>query len=153
MTMPPAIFAHGEAELAEATGIHEKNLRRVRAQSLRQGDHWKLRDQHVVYSAVGAQLVIEKILGRDLKPEELAAALNASRLSEPVEKFPAVKAKVTKLYPNPWLIQVELPSGRCTNIRVKTSKNFRRGMEVPLRVLASGHFELARRMPRFPGRW
>lgn len=147
------VFTYGEAQLAEVTGLHEKNLRRVRAQSLRQNDHWKLREQHVVYSAVGAQLVIEKLLGRDMTPEELRAALAGSKLAEVIEKLPPLIGKVSKLWPNPWLMQVELPSGRFVNIRVKTSKNFRRGMEVPLRINKRNNYELDRRLPRFPGRW
>lgn len=147
------VFGYGESQLAEATGLHEKNLRRVRAQSLRQNDHWKLREQHVVYSAVGVQLVIERLLGRDMTAEELSAALNGSKLADPVEKTPPLIGKVSKMYPNPWLLQIELPSGRFINIRVKTSKNFRRGMEVPLRINDRKNYELARRLPRFPGRW
>lgn len=146
-------FTYGETRLAEATGIHEKNLRRVRAQSLRQNDHWKLREQHVVYSEVGVQLVIEKLTGRDMTTEELKAALAGSKLAELVEKMPPLIAKVSKLYPNPWLMQVVLPSGRLADIRVKTSKNFRRGMEVPLRINARKNYELDRRLPRFPGKW
>lgn len=147
-------FVHGETELAAVTGASEKKLREIRARSLRQSTHWTLREQRVVYAAAGAQLVLEAWLGRELQPEELSAALEGSRLAEPQKKVPPLIGKVTKTFPNPWLVQVQLPSTALVNLKVQSSKNFKRGMEVPVRVNEQGVYELARRRcPRFPGRW
>lgn len=146
-------FAHGEAELAGVTGLAEKKLRGQRIRSLRQGEHWEIQGQRVAYTDLGAQLVIEALLGRELTPEELAGALDGSRRREPEKKAPPIVAKVTKTWPNPWLLTVQLPSAELVNLRVKTSKNFRRGMECLVRVNEHGQYELARRLPRFPGKW
>ncbi len=151
--MIPVIFVHGESELAEVTGLHEKKLREKRSRHLRQGQHWEICAQHVAYTPAGAQLVIEAVLGRELTPEELGAALDGSRLAVAKPAVPTLTAKVVKTWPNPWLLTVELPEGQPVNIRVKNSKNFRRGMECPVRLNNQGQYELARRLPRYPGRW
>lgn len=149
----PLHFVHGEAELAASAGIAEKKFRAERVRYLRQGEHWDIRGQRVAYTPAGLQLVLESLLGRECLAAELAAALNGSRLVEPEKKAPPLVAKVVKTWPNPWLLTVQLPEGRAVNLRVKSSKNFRRGMECPVRVNEQGQYELARRLPRFPGKW
>lgn len=147
-------FVHGELELAEATGVSVKVLQRTRVKFLKQGEHWDLQAMRVAYTKNGCALVLEKISGRPLDEPGLAAALKKSRLeTEPAGPAP-VRACITKFYPNPWLMQVKLAGGELVNVRVKETKNLKRGMDVPLRWNERACvYELARRLPRYPGRW
>jgi hypothetical protein len=148
-------FVHGEAELAAITGMHPKQFQKARIKHLAQGTHWDLNAMRVAYCEAGVSAVLEKICGR---PGPFSAELlDRSRLADPAaeKKEPAALiGKVTKLFPNPRLMQVQLDADESlVNVSVKETKNFRRGMVVPVRLDANGRYVLARRLPRFAGRW
>lgn len=77
----------------------------------------------------------------------------------PAKASVEVIGTVRRFFPNPFIIEVEIAipgtaTPRLAMVRVKSAKNFRRGMEVPLRLdVKSGRYELTRRLPRFPGKW
>jgi hypothetical protein len=149
-------FVHGELELAAASGIAQKNLARARQRHLREGEDWDLAGLQVAYSKNGLARVLEKVTGKPVEQGAIAG-VPLLELEEKTRLTPAngddqVMAKVARLYQNPHLLQIALPDGQLTNVRVKFSKNFRRGMEIPI-VRTEQGYELARRLPRFPGRW
>ncbi len=142
-------YNFGEVELAAATGIHAGQFTRVR-KSLKQGLHWDLNKLRVAYSKNGAETVLASL---KLTATEIATALAKADL-EKKTPAPPVTGCLTKFFANPRLIQVTLTDGTPVNVRVKNTLNLKRGMECPLRWLdAEQRFELARRLPRFPGRW
>lgn len=148
-------FCHGEGELAVATGIAQKMLARARRQ-LRQGLDWDLRAGLVAYSARGLVAVLEKVTGKPAV-DGVIAGVRIAELEKRVgtlgfQEDKPINGMVTRLYPNRHLLQVHLQDGTTVNVRVKDSKNFRRGMVLPL-ARSGGAYELARRLPRFPGRW
>lgn len=165
-------FVYGEVELAGVTGIGVKVLQKKRGKKLRQGVDWDLAGLRVAYSAAGLVAILQAVTGKEPVNGEIAGVRLTEleertklRLESSGEKGrgpegPNVRtARVQRLFPNPYIIEcllegseTELPE--VVVVRVKTSKNFRRGMEVPLRLDGgSGRYELARRLPRFAGKW
>jgi hypothetical protein len=147
------MFIHGETELAEACGVAVKHLQRVRVKNLRQGVDWDLNHLRVAYQKNAVPRVMELVTERAVSPAELAAVLEKSLLTEAKKTAPEVEGIVKRFYMNPHLLGIELPSKALVNIRVKTTENFREGMSVPVRELEAGRYELAKKLPRFPGRF
>lgn len=148
-------FCHGEMEVATATGIHVKKLQQTRIKHLKQGEHWDLCEQQVAYAPAGLAAVLEKITGQAIEPHVLALLTEKTVLSC-LQKNGAepLKATISRFFPNPHLVQIELPDGTLASLRVKTAAKFKRGMLVPVRLNDQTHvYELTRREPRFPGRW
>ncbi len=98
--------------------------------------------------------MLEKITGKnDLS---ISGIFDRSKTLAPRAALarPPLIGTVTNLYPNPHLLQVQLPGGALAHVRVKETKNFRRGMECPLsQTHIKDLYNLARRLPRFAGRW
>lgn len=167
-------FAYGELEIAVVTGISQKNLAKKRAKKLREGVHWSLNGLRVAYSAEGVFAIMEAVTGQPRADGEVAKVKIAElqdktrlRLATPKKEEPAGSpnvqtGKVRRFFANPYLMECELPelpglegiAPTLVTVRVRKTVNFRKGMAVPLRWdAASGRYELARREPRFPGRW
>jgi len=68
-----------------------------------------------------------------------------------------VELVVTKVYPNPHLIQAANENGQRVLVRVQKNKNFRPRMKVkarpPNEPPAPQVYQLEGRCPRFPGKW
>ncbi len=163
-----APFVHGEQELAEVTGIALKNLARTRTRQLRQGHDWQLNGVRVCYSRHGLAAVLEKITGAGVRDgiiagvrlseleqkTRLEGAGSAAAETPPAAAVVIVQARVTRFFPNPHLLEATaIEGGRVVHVRVRETKNFRRGMVIPVQAGMGGVYELARRAPRFPGRW
>lgn len=146
------VFIHGEAELAQACGIAVKHFQRVRTKNLRHGLDWDLNVLRVAYAKNAVPRVLELVTGLAVTPAELATLLEKSVLGQK-NGAAEIEGRVKRFFLNPRLMAVELPSRAVVNVRVKTVANFRLGMEVPVRLLADGRYELARKLPRQPGRW
>src|ERR1041385_8914197 len=54
------VFAHRESEVAAVSGIHVKQLQKIRTRQLLQGDHWGMADGHVAYTRAGLAALLEK---------------------------------------------------------------------------------------------
>lgn len=157
-----ASFEHGESELAAVTGLQQKALQKIRQKKLRQGEHWDQVSLRVAYCPAGVVAVLEiatsskvtegKIAGVALTELLAKTAINsgAQGTARPTEK---VVGKICRLFPNPFLVEIQL-TDRKVLIKVKTNKNLKHGMEVPLKAgKGPNGLELARRLPRFPGKW
>lgn len=145
-------FLYRESALVDATGIALKVFQRSRMASLKQGEDWATEGLHVVYAKNGLAKILELATGEKWPAEKMAALEKRLTAPAPEKTAPVVEGKVCKFYPNPKLLGVQLPD-RLVNILVQTTKNFRRGMAVPIRCLPNDRYELARRLPRFQGRW
>jgi len=146
------LFVHGETELAEACGLAVKHFQRCRTKNLRAGLDWDLNGLRVAYAKNAVPRVLELVTGIAVTPAETATLLEKSDLSKK-NGAAEVEGTVKRFFMNPHLMAVELPSKAVVNVRVKTVVNFRPGMAVPVRLTASGGYELARKLPRNPGRW
>ena len=148
------LFVHGEVELAEAVGIAVRRFQKKRAKEMRQDVDWGLNLMRVAYAKNAVPRILDSVCGRAIEPQELTALLEKSCLETAEKSAPAiVEATVRRFFMNPHLMEVELPSKALVNVRVKTTANFLRGMQVPIREAAAGNWILARKLPRFPGRW
>lgn len=144
-------FIYGEAEAAEFAGLPLKKFAAARVRFLKQGVDWDVPGLHVAYCSAGLLSVLEKVTGKT--GEEILLKF-VQKISAP----PAIEqAEVTRIYPNPHLLQARLLAngGGLVLVRCKTTKNFRVGMELPIRKAGPDGliWELARRLPRYGGRW
>lgn len=176
-------FEFGEMELAGVTGITQKKLAQKRVKKLREGEDWSLTPGdkgglRVAYSSAGLVAILAAVTGKVPSNGEIAGIRlseleNKTRVIAPVPQKEAAAtttatrpnvrtAKVRRFFPNPYIIECELAKSTSNGegplelviVRVKSAKNFRKGMEVPLRWDEQGkRYELARRLPRFSGRW
>lgn len=161
----PAAFIFGEVELAEASGIHVSQFAGAR-KKLRQAEHWDLNNMRVAYSQAGLTAVLEAVLPVQPAPELLQVLTEQALLDQPEKTAAAaqpakeIDGTVTRIggHGGPWanaqLMELKLPDDTLVRIRVRETKNFRRGMKCPLRWnQTTNTYELARRLPRFPGKW
>lgn len=152
-------FLYGEVELAAATGIHARVFQRLRLKELKEGSDWKLSGQKVVYGKNALARALELATGEKVKKSGAIAGLPLNELERRCllqisVATPPVTAIMARFFPNRHLIGATLADGKLIHVRVKSAKNFRRGMELPLRWNEGVQmFELARKLPRFPGRW
>jgi hypothetical protein len=144
-------FQYGEMELAAAAGVAVKHFQRARQKNLRQGADWDLVHLHVSYTKTGAGEVLRLVLGDDKCPAGFLDRITP----ESGQKTGALETDgiVKRFFMNPHLVAVQLPGNAVVNIRVKSTANLRVGMIVPVREAGPGRYELAKKLPRYPGRW
>lgn len=88
--------------------------------------------------------------------EDAATTLEPTSGANTSEKNAPTKweARVTNLFRNPRILQAQLlDSGKEIKVRVKDSKNFHRGMKIPVILESNGWARLGRKHPRWKGRW
>lgn len=143
-------FPYLESEAAELSGLPLKKFAAARVRHLKQGIHWDLDGSQVAYCPEGLLAVIEQITGKNTGGELVLKF--AQKTTAPAEKL---SAKVTRIYPNPHLLEARLEdTGELIRVRCRTTKNFRIGMELPVQTSGmAGIYDLARRLPRYGGRW
>ncbi len=152
-------FVFSEHVLAQATGLPPRTLQKNRVKKLARATHWEVVTSVVAYSADGLALALELATGKKIADGSIAGIVIADleklcRIPDPADVVPPpapVEGKVVRFYPNGHLIGIQLPD-RLVNIVVRSTANFRKGMTVPVRPAGNG-WELARRAPRFFGRW
>jgi hypothetical protein len=144
-------FQYGETELAAAAGVAVKHFQRARQKNLRQGTDWDLVHLHVAYTKNGAAEVLRLVVGDGKCPPDFLdrVTVGAGQKNGAAECDGIVK----RFFMNPHLMAVQLPTNAVVNIRVKSTANFRVGMIVPVREAGPGRYELAKKLPRYPGRW
>ncbi len=135
-------FRYQEKHLTKIIGVNRRELTKIR-KSLVQGGHWILNSGAVSYSQSGVKRLLSAL---ELPYEKLPPFLIPPQPGEAREMI------VTRVYRNRKLIGAEL-DGQLQRIRVQSNKNFRRGMKIPTRHINGDIWELARRCPRWPGRW
>lgn len=156
-------FIYGEGKLAEATGVAPKLFQTARVEFLKKGAEWELVNNHVAYNLYGAALVLEAVLGKDadaaMKEGILEKALLETAPEPEKKEAPPIIGKVCRLFVNRCMLGVQLEKkagakeAEIVSVWVPKRDNFKKGMEVPLRLNGEGKYELARKLPRFPGRW
>jgi hypothetical protein len=164
--LAPQVFVFGEVELATSSGIHISHFAAAR-KKLRAGVDWDLNNMRVAYSPAGMKAVLAEVLPAPLGPE-LEQVLTEEALLDKPQKSGApdpaavkeIEGTVTRIggargpWVNPLLMELELSDGTKVMLKVRTTVNFRRGMKCPLHWNDNTKtYELARRLPRFPGRW
>lgn len=156
LTVTPAAgpWVYEEQALADALGMTRPVLTRTRVKKLSQGVHWELVALRVMYAKNGVAAVVDLLTDPPMAEDALAAILQkiAPEKNGGVSAVEARPATVIRFWLNPRLMEVRFQDGQKVNLTVRDRTNFKLGMEVPVR-LVEGHYELARKLPRSPGKW
>lgn len=144
-------FEHPEAQLAKNLGVKKKRLATARFHGLIEGVDWAMVRGKVAYAKAGMAKLMGKLGLGDLQPE----AEMASEKKVPAANLTAV---VLRTFTNRHLLEAELTleDGAKITVRVmvRDSKNFKRGMVLPLELKAGMElYTLTRKEPRWPGKW
>lgn len=151
-------FVFGEALAVQATGLSVKLFQKARVKHLKQDVDWGLNGGHVAYEKKAFGRVLALVAGTAIDAAVLEGLEKKCALAEAEKKEAAPAptiATVARFYMNRQRMGVFLPDEKKTLvvIKVNATTNFRRLMKVPVRLNAQNQWELARRLPRFPGRW
>lgn len=139
-----------EARIATWLGLPRPRLARLRKRALREGEHWLVMQQEIVFTAAGIQQVRDLLssLG-ELKPRTEEAAEDPQAPAGPPEKALAV---VVKLFPNTQLMQAKVGE-ELGLVRVRDNRNFMAGMKVAVvRAPQNRLWQYTGRLPRSRGR-
>lgn len=155
----PDPFDRDEEAVAAELGIDREKIHALRANgSLLEGEDWKKRGARVRLSAVG----LHKAMTLLMVPRPVEVYVEAAT-GQPGGKDGKKTARgllgdgtfavtFVRGAKSPHMAIGEYGGAQVT-VRLKTWKNFRRGMVMTCRRLGPHFFELARRCPRYPGRW
>ena len=171
LLVPEECFS--EARLAAASGIHSRKVAKVR-EKMTEGADWEMRGTEIMLTPRGLTtllcrlgLAIKKNAVTPLQPAEgidLPALIARARVApatapdKATQKNAApapIEATVHRFYLNVRKMGVMLPGPerRIVAIFVAKRLNFTLGMKIPLLEARPGQWELASRLPRFPGRF
>jgi hypothetical protein len=140
-----------ESLLVDCLGVTRNKLEDFRSQSLKKSVDWKKENRHVLLS----EAAVKKIL-RDLGSPDLDYSGCAQKNGDEPPGPEILELTVTRVFPNPHLIEASLETGELVRVSVMNNKNFRPKMKVnPLSPRPDGPqlYRLQGRTPRFPGRW
>lgn len=152
-------FATWESKVQSMVGLTKDEIRAIRKKSLVQGVHWISHKKRTCYSLAGIH-ELQRILKIPHTQKDAAASPGA--IAEHCEPTPAevITLKVFRTgFHSGRIIEAYPPEKDPANIanrvrvRVRSDKNFTRGMEIPVTELQVGLYELARPCPRTKGKW
>lgn len=140
-----------EREIAAALGLSRKRVKEARAEGLRSPADWVLKGARVQYTRRGVRRSLAVIgLRGVVSPAEVIREI-VRRRKERAEA-PIVMARVTKLYPEEYPAVCAVIGGQRVDVAVRDSRKFVLGMTIPMKRVG-GRYILARRCPRWQGRW
>jgi hypothetical protein len=151
---PKQIFTVREPRLCAQMGMNENEVRRRRNHFLHQGQHWDYVDKRVMYSEIGAQVLLgtrDAVLdlpgqgnekknaavtdtAKPRKPIALLLEKNPTRLKLAFQGKLIVWAAPPR---NPKVVVCYIPGGdpqdpmALVSLRVRDNSNFLRGMQIP----------------------
>jgi len=141
-------FEFTEKDVSAATGISARMLEEIRHKQMVNGGHWLKDSTGVRYSEYGVKRLMDiaEISGEKMPPHDEPA--------EPLEPPEEADLLVTRFYTNPQILGAVRAVGEpVQRVRVKTTKNFRRGMKIPCTHLQADLWILTGRCPRWPGKF
>ena len=145
-----------ERELAAELGISHNQLKGLRAQHLQETADWRLVQGFVCYTPKARAKVMAalglKITQPKKRPPAPEGNVRALLPAKSATSLAVQLATIVGLTKNRHIVMADLGPERI-RIRVKASRNFRKGMEAPVRLLEDNLYELACRCPRRSGRW
>lgn len=153
---PKSVVVHDfpwlEADLAKNFGVALTRLAKTRRLNLQQGADWARFGNHVRYTTYAARKTAFDVLGFTEEGVPWLAL-------KPVEPLVCVFKVYSVRAPNPFILLAATgekgPSGApvVVRVRVKNKINFRPGMEVRCKHVASDLYELVGHCPRTPGKY
>jgi hypothetical protein len=137
----------------------------MRRAYLRKGIHFQWRDGQMWYSQAGLDLLKTYIGPNEDFEEKKETALQQAITRQLPLRYPLSEdvVAVDRIWANPRLIQCRDVNNATVSVRVRTNKNFRKGMRINLatqcvKVYSPGShivrtYEFQDPCPRLPGRW
>jgi hypothetical protein len=103
-------FKYSEHLLAQELGMSREELKEHRDAHLRQGEHWKREHGQIAINATGLRVLWQLLkvprsafdLSRCLVSEKNGAPI---RMPAPIDKTKPMLVTVTRVYPNPYMLQ------------------------------------------------
>ena len=140
-----------ESLLADHLGVTRNKLSDFRRDLLEKSD-WKKETRQVLLS----DIAVKKIL-RQLGSPDLDCSACAQKNGDEAPSPEILEMTVTKVFPNPGLIEACLETGERVRVAVVRNHNFRPKMKIkarrPTRTVGPQIYRLEGRTPRFPGKW
>lgn len=175
--MSATLFLHAERDLAEALGIPQKKLRSVRQDDLTVDRDWATVGGEVRYSEDGRAALLAAL--KITPPAEHSAPKNSpgdvppppraepdggehgfalapgtlAALLRPAPGTPEDLVCVKCYAPNRRMLEAKRKNGDAVLVRVKDNRNLKPGMTMKCRFAEGRMWELAQRLPRWPGKW
>jgi hypothetical protein len=166
-----------EQDLAETLGVARETLRDMRQKELRKGEHWRLEGGQVVLSAAGEAKIRARI-GLAAAPgagEADGMPAPAPAGSASLAGKQTARVRVCRMFRNPRVVgaalgcrllgencvhlrrcpeqMAEAKCGTMVRLKMRTAQKLRPGMDCMARQIGGDLWELAQRLPRWPGRW
>jgi hypothetical protein len=139
-----------ESLLAARLGVTRNELEGFRSHLKKETD-WKKENRQVLLSDSSVKKILVRLGSPDFDYSDCAQK-NGDEPPPPE----ILELTVTRVFPNPRVIEASLDTGRLVRVSVMNSTNFRPKMIIKARLPWPGGPELYRlegRCPRFPGRW
>lgn len=148
-----------EQRVAAWLGVPRKRIAALRRRGLREGEHWIVHPQGMVYTVAGLQKLrdyLERLgaLTPPVKAQDEANDEPPAPVGPPEKK----EVVVAKLYPNTRLLLALAPGSTPENpvqvlVRVRDNRNFMPGMKVPVvHDSRNSSWQFVGRLPRRKGR-
>ena len=155
-------FPFAEVKLAEATGLSAREFRFAR-KGLQRGADWETIERRTMLSETGFYGVLVALGLAYKRPDGSfgdAAGFVIEKLKlladvELCQKKPILLGRIERFPMNRFLVLVRLADKSLVSVWIpRDRQKLKKGMEVPVRAAPYGaRYELARPMPRRPGRW
>lgn len=154
------IDLYWESRIAAWLGVALKRVRSMRRRALREGEHWLVIEQEVVYNLKGVQTLRDHLKGLGVETADEKPKPTPEPAAEPLAPVgPPTRANgvVKRLYPNKRLMLCTIYAGkelREVTAMVRDNSNFMPGMTLELTSSpANGNWQYSGRMPRKRGKW
>ena len=161
-----------ERNVAAEIGLSPEAVKELRAKYLDPETDWKLERGLVRYTKKARDIILAAVrIPPAEAPSAPPAAPEAPTRSEAAEELrasgpggswailddprPWVPAVVANRYKNRrvFVARLDVEPFTLVTVRVRDSEKFAIGMRVPIRAIDVNLYELASRLPRWPGRW
>jgi hypothetical protein len=159
---------YAERNVAAEIGLTGEAIRELRAKHLTKDEDWALERGLVRYTKKGREKILAAVL---IPPTDAPSAPPSKPEADEATETPApgprgawtlledqrpwMPATVEQRYHNKkvFVARLEVEPFTIVTVRVRDSEKFTVGMRVPIRAIEGNLYELASRLPRWPGKW
>lgn len=142
-----------EARVARWLGVARARVRRMRSRALREGEHWQVIQQDIVYTVAGLQRLRDLLTSTGELPRTVNQVAEPDEPAAPAGPPKRTQGKVVRVYPNRRLLQVSLKDAGPVLVLVRDNSNFIAGMVIAVTHDArANQWQFCGRLPRAKGR-
>jgi len=142
-----------ESELSKKLGITRESIAGHRKRNLNKGKDWRKAGRVIVYTQEGAERLMD-VVGCVISTDEKETLTEQNK-----SKNEEILTFIQGGFPNKRIIKAKRKNGELVMVRVKTSENFRptdhlgNPMTFPADLDGGNVWNIARSLPRWPGKW